>query len=59
MDNKIFKGISLILFGILLCIGGPEINSTILHSFSDFPFSLIGVVTGIVGLVIIFKKSKD
>lgn len=58
MDNKILKGIALILFGILLCIGGVEINSTILHNFSDFPFSLIGVITGVVGLVMVFGK-KD
>lgn len=59
MNNKIMKGIALILFGILLCIGGTEINSTILYSFSDFPFSLIAVIIGIVGLVMIFRKDKD
>ena len=56
MDNKILKGIALILFGILLCIGGAEINSTVLHSFSDFPFSLFGVISGVIGLVIAFRK---
>ena len=56
MDNKILKGIALILFGILLCIGGVEINRTILHSFSDFPFSLFGIITGTIGLVMIFRK---
>lgn len=56
MDNKILKGIALILFGILLCIGGVEINSTILHSFSDFPFSLFGVTVGVIGLVMVFRK---
>ena len=59
MENKNAKGIALILFGILLCIGGVEINRTILHSFSDFPFSLLGVMAGIAGLVIIFKKGKN
>ena len=38
MNNNALKGIALILFGILLCVGGTEINSTLLHSFSDFPF---------------------
>ena len=59
MDNKTLKGIALILFGILLCIGGTEINSTILHSFSDFPFSLSGVIIGVIGLVMIFMRERD
>lgn len=59
MNNKIAKGIALILFGILLCIGGADINKTILSSWYDFPFSLAGVISGIAGLVIIFVKNKD
>lgn len=59
MDNKSLKGIALILFGILLCLGGAEINSTLLHSFSDFPFSLLGVIIGAVGLSMIFIKDTD
>lgn len=58
MNNKIAKGIALILFGILLCIGGADINKTILSSWDDFPFSLAGVISGIAGLVIIFAKGK-
>ena len=58
MDNKLLKGIALILFGILLCIGGVEINRTILHSFSDFPFSLFGIITGTIGLVMVFRKGN-
>ena len=59
MDNKSLKGIALILFGILLCLGGAEINSTLLHSLSDFPFSLLGVIVGAVGLSMIFTKNTD
>ena len=59
MENKNVKGIALILFGILLCIGGVEINRTILHSFSDFPFSMFGVMAGVAGLVIVFMKNTD
>lgn len=60
MNNKILKGISLILFGILLCVGGREINDTILSNLSEFPFSLIGVIFGIAGLAMVFtKESKD
>lgn len=59
MNNKELKGIALILFGILLCIGGAEINRTLLSSLSDFPFSLLGVIIGAVGLVMIFIKDTD
>lgn len=58
MDNKTLKGIALILFGILLGISGGEINSTVLHSFSDFPFALIGVISGVVGIIMVFSKEK-
>lgn len=59
MDNKEIKGIALILFGILLCVGGAELNITLLHSLSDFPFSLLGVIIGAVGLAMIFIKDTD
>lgn len=56
MDNKTCRGIALLLFGILLCAGGAEINSTLLRSVSDFPFSLAGVIVGSVGLAMVFIK---
>lgn len=59
INNRILKGIALILFGILLCIGGGEINKTILHSVGDFPFTLLGLIIGIVGLVMAFRKDTD
>lgn len=60
MNNNILKGFALIFFGILICIGGVEINRTLLSSFFDFPFSLAGVIIGIVGLAMVFsKKSND
>lgn len=59
MNSNILKGIALILFGILLCIGGVEINRTILHSFSDFPFVLVGVISGCIGLVMVFQNSQS
>ena len=59
MNNKIAKGIALILFGILLCVAGADINKTLLTGFSDFPFSLAAVISGIAGLVMIFAKNKD
>lgn len=59
MNNRIAKGIALILFGILLCIAGADINKTLLSSFSDFPFSLVSIIGGIAGLVMIFAKNKD
>ena len=57
--NKTLKGISLILFGILLCISSGELNGTILHGFSYFPFSFIGLIAGVIGLIMIFVKEKD
>lgn len=59
MNNKALKGISLILFGILLSASGPEMNSTVLHSYSDFPFSLISIIIGIVGLVMVFSTNIE
>lgn len=57
MDKKL-KGIALVLFGILLCCADRVLNSTILHSLSDFPFALIGLFVGIVGLVLVFWEDK-
>ena len=59
MNNKIAKGIALILFGILLCVAGADINKTLLTGFYDFPFSLVGIIIGIAGLVMMFAKNKD
>lgn len=56
--NKTLKGIALILLGILLCISSGELNATILHGFSDFPFSFIGLIAGVVGVIMIFVKDK-
>ena len=41
MSSKVSKGIALLLFGILLCAGGGEINATILYNLGDFPFAAI------------------
>ena len=46
MNNKIAKGLALLLFGILLCADSEEINTMILSAFSDFRFSAIGVIVG-------------
>ncbi len=59
MNNQTLKGIALILFGILLCLGSGELNGTILHGFSYIPFSVPGVISGVAGLVLIFGKEKN
>ena len=59
MNNKIAKGLALLLFGILLCAGSGEINATILFSFGDFPFSAIGVIVGAVGLYMVFSDKAE
>ncbi|MCD7846364.1 MAG: hypothetical protein LUG57_11060 [Oscillospiraceae bacterium] len=57
--QKPAKGMALILFGILLCCAEEGINSFILYSFSGFPFSLVGLVLGCVGLFLVFKGPRD
>jgi len=60
MENrKILRGIALILFGILLCLAEEEINQELLRSIGYFPFALIGAMTGIAGLVMVFHEKKD
>ena len=58
MQNQI-KGLALLLFGILLCLSGNELNQTIFASLSDLPFALIGLVVGAFGLVRVFLKDKN
>ena len=53
------QGIALILFGILLCLAEEEINRELFHSIGYFPFALIGAITGIAGLVMVFYEKKD
>lgn len=50
-------GISVILFGILLCCAEREWNNIVFTSF-DMPMSVIGVIIGIVGLIIVFTKGN-
>ena len=59
MNNKIAKGLALILFGILLCAGSGEINATILYNLGDFPFAAIGVIVGFVGLYMVFSDMAE
>ena len=58
MNDRKLKGIAVILFGILLSASGAEMNRTVLASFSDFTFALIGIIVGIVGLIMAFKNNK-
>ena len=59
MSSKVSKGIALLLFGILLCAGGGEINATILYNLGDFPFAAIGVIGGVVGLYMVFSDKAE
>lgn len=59
MIDKI-KGIAVILFGILLSSCGEELNRTIFANLDDFPrVTLLGIILGIVGLVMVFKRDKE
>lgn len=52
------KGISLVLFGLLLNSAGKTLNNTIFSSFGGLPFALISVIIGIIGLVVAFKQEN-
>ena len=58
MMNRQLKGIALVLFGILLCCAEYQLNHSI---FRDFwlPFTITGVVIGVIGLVVVFWPEKN
>lgn len=53
------KGIALILFGILLCMGGGELNEYFTSDISDIPFALCGWLWGLPGWFWCFAKSAE
>ena len=53
------KGISVILFGMLLCCAESGLNNTVFATLSDMPISSIGVIIGIAGLVIALTKENS
>ena len=59
MSGKKLKGIALLLFGILLSASSAELNITIFAGTSDLPFSLLGLVIGAFGLVMVFVKDQE
>ena len=59
MNEKTCKGIALLLFAILLCTAGPELNDTLLYSAGAFPFSLVGCIVGCFGLAMVFDFPKS
>ena len=59
MNEKTCKGIALLLFAILLCTAGPELNDTLLYSAVDLPFSLVGFIVGCLGLAMVFDTPKS
>lgn len=58
MEDKI-KGITLLLFGILLSCAQDGLNDTIFASMSEIPFAFVGLCVGIAGLCLVFGQSKD
>lgn len=57
--KKQLQGISLILFGLLLGVAEGDLNHFITRHVSAFPFALVGLIIGIVGLVFVFKQEKN
>ena len=58
MNHKAIRGIALLLFGLLLCASGPELNLTLFYNFGDFPFAITGLIVGAVGLIMVFDATK-
>lgn len=58
MEKKL-KGISLILFGILLTLAESTLNRTVFGDLGYLPFTLLGIVLGIVGVVLTFQKTGE
>jgi len=56
--KKQLNGIALILFGILVSLASASLDYYITHSIT-VPWVIIGLVIGIVGIVLVFLKSKD
>lgn len=59
--KKQIQGIALILFGILLALASGSLNNYLsdLSVGVTVPWVFIGLIIGIVGLVIVFWKTKD
>ena len=53
------KGITLVLFGILLCCAEQGLNRTLFTTTSDVPFSLLGVIFGSSGLFLVFRNKPN
>lgn len=57
--KKQMTGIAFLLFGILLCCADEGLNQIIRRSFSDFPFSLVGLLIGCIGLFFAVKGAQE
>lgn len=59
MSHKTLKGIALILFGVLLYVSGDEMNGILFSNSIDFPFTLLSVMVGVAGLIIVVMDHKS
>ena len=57
--KKQMMGIAFLLFVILLCCGEVGLNQIFRLSFSDFPFSLVGLLIGCIGLFFAVKGAQE
>ena len=53
------QGIALILFGILLGIAEGDLNYYLTAHIEALPCAVTGLVIGLVGLVLVFKREKS
>ena len=52
------QGIALLLLGILLGIAEGDLNSYLVRHFEAFPFAAAGLLIGLLGLILAFKREK-
>ena len=52
------QGIALLLLGILLGIAEGDLNSYLVRHFEAFPFAVLGLLIGLLGLILAFKREK-
>lgn len=56
--EKQLQGIALILFGLLLGAAEGDLNHFLTRHVAAFPFALAGLILGVAGLALVFRKNQ-
>lgn len=59
MPEKVYKGLALLLFGLLLCTGADSLVRFWPRALSEIPFSFLGILLGCFGLFLVFQKGDS